>query len=66
MYIHIYIYIQNGHSYRYGHNPGQKWIPRNDSDGIRREISREKKMRYLPGPVDLHILQIIQYWEFES
>jgi hypothetical protein len=29
--------------YKYGHNSDQKWVPRHDSDGIRREISREKR-----------------------
>ena len=61
IYINVYLYnLQNGHIYKYGHNTGHKWIPRHDSDGIRREIVR-KKMRYLPGPVDLHILQNIRY-----
>ena len=55
MYIYIYVYpsgalvelswyvFQNVHIYKYGHNSGQKLVPRHDSDGIRREISREKR-----------------------
>ena len=39
--------------YKSGRNSGHKWVPRHDSDGIRGEISREKKMSYLPGLVDL-------------
>ena len=35
--------LQNVRFYKYGHNSGQKWVPRHDSDGIRREISREKR-----------------------
>ena len=37
-YIYIYIYFQNGHIYKNGHNPGQKWVLRHDPDAIRREI----------------------------
>ena len=31
-------YIQNSHIYEYGHNCIQKWVPRHDSGGIRKEI----------------------------
>ena len=42
--------------YRYGHNSGQKWVPRHDSDGIRREISREKRWDTSQG------LQTVKKW----
>ena len=50
-----FILYTNVRFYKYGHNSGQKCIPRHDSDGIRREMSRDKNLRYLPGPVDLQI-----------
>ena len=36
---------------------GPQGVPRHDSDGIRRDTSREKKMSYLPGP-ETHKQQI--------
>ena len=43
-------FIQYGHSYKYGHNRGRKWVPGHNSDGIRREISREKRWDTSWGP----------------
>ena len=35
--------LQNICFYKYGHNSGQKCIPRDDSDSIRRAISQDKQ-----------------------
>ena len=35
--------LKNTCSYEYGDNFRPKWVPRHDSDGIRRENSRDKR-----------------------
>ena len=49
-----------------GHNSGQKWVPRHDSGGIRRENLMRNKMGYPPRFIEIIYFKLFNIGELTA